>query len=77
MRCDERMTAVRIERLAALFPQPILYESRRRNIQRFLQLSQLSVTLLWCPIIEHLIKTYCPQEKRLYVAIDRTKMEVL
>ena len=28
---------VRIERLAALFPQPILYESRRRNIQRFLQ----------------------------------------
>jgi hypothetical protein len=49
---------VRIERLAALFPQPILYESRRRNIQRFLKLPQLSVTLLWLPIIKHLIPTH-------------------
>ena len=64
---------VRIERLAALFPQPILYESRRRNLQRFLKLPQLSVALLWFPIIEHLIKTYFPKSKRLYVAIDRTQ----
>ena len=27
---------VRIERLAALFPQPIKFESRRRRLQRFL-----------------------------------------
>ncbi len=29
---------VRIERLAACFPLPILYESRRRHVQRFLAL---------------------------------------
>ncbi len=64
---------VRIERLAALFPQPILFESRRRSIQRFLQLPQLSVVILWFPIIEHLINTYLPKSKYLYLAIDRTQ----
>ena len=29
---------IRIERLAALLPLPVLYESRRRHIQRFLKL---------------------------------------
>lgn len=33
---------VSIERLATLFAQPIQYESRRRNLQRFLQLPQLN-----------------------------------
>ncbi|MBD2024794.1 hypothetical protein [Leptolyngbya sp. FACHB-711] len=30
---------VSIERLATLFAQPIQFESRRRNLQRFLQLT--------------------------------------
>ena len=64
---------VRIERLAALFPQPILYESRRRYLQRFLLLPQLSVAILWLPIIEHLIKTHFCKEKRLFVSLDRTQ----
>ncbi|NEO17443.1 MULTISPECIES: IS4 family transposase [unclassified Moorena] len=64
---------VRIERLAALFPQPILFESRRRYLQRFLKLPKLSVVLLWFPIMEHLIKTYFSKYKRLYVALDRTQ----
>jgi hypothetical protein len=34
---------VRIERLAALFPQPIKFESRRRRLQRFLILPKLSL----------------------------------
>jgi hypothetical protein len=36
---------IRIERLAAHFPLPILFESRRRHIQRFLKLSTLSIPL--------------------------------
>ena len=36
---------VRIEKLAALFPQPILFESRRHYLQRFLQLPQLRADL--------------------------------
>jgi hypothetical protein len=33
---------ISIERLATLFPQPILFESRRRNLQRFLSLPQMT-----------------------------------
>ena len=64
---------VRLERLAALFPQPILYESRRRYLQRFLKLPHLSVAILWLPIIEHLIKTHFAKDKRLFVSLDRTQ----
>jgi Transposase DDE domain len=45
-----------LSRLATLFPQPILYESRLRNLQRFLYLPRLSVKLIWFPIIKHLVK---------------------
>jgi hypothetical protein len=63
---------VRIERLAALFPQPILFESRRRSLQKFLILPQLSVPLLWFPIIKYLLRTYFEKHKPIIVAIDRT-----
>lgn len=45
-----------LSRLASLFPQPIKYESRLRNIQRFLRLPHLSVKLLWFPIVKHMLK---------------------
>ena len=48
---------VRIERLAACFPLPILYESRRRHVQRFLALPQLSIPLLWFPLIKRILLT--------------------
>jgi hypothetical protein len=47
---------VKIERLAAHFPLPILFESRRRHLQRFLKLSVLSIPIIWFPIIEAIIK---------------------
>jgi len=47
---------VHLEKLAALFPQPITFESRRRNLQRFLKLSRLSVKLLWFPLIKNIIR---------------------
>jgi hypothetical protein len=43
---------VTLERLATLFPQPILFESRRRNIQRFLSLPQLTPQAVWFPIVK-------------------------
>ena len=64
---------VRIERLAAHFPLPIEFESRRRHIQRFLQLPQLSVVLLWFPIISAIIQSKIKLGKRVYLAIDRTQ----
>lgn len=45
---------VKIEKLAAYYPLPIKYESRRRRLQRFLVL--LSIALLWFPIIKEMIK---------------------
>lgn len=64
---------VRIERLAACFPLPILYESRRKHIQRFLILSALSVSLLWFPLIKSLINKEFKIGSRLIITIDRTQ----
>ena len=44
---------IQLARLASMFPQPIHYSSRIRNLQRFLVLPQLSVRLLWFPILKH------------------------
>ncbi len=64
---------VTIERLATVFPQPILFESRRRSLQRFLSLPQLSIQLLWFPLLKRWVKTRrIKQGKRLTLAIDRT-----
>ena len=37
----QNQKTIQIEKLAAFFPLPIKYESRRRHIQRFLLLPQL------------------------------------
>jgi Transposase DDE domain len=47
---------VQLSQLANIFPQPIQYSSRVRNLQRFLALPQLSVQLLWFPILKHWLK---------------------
>ncbi len=65
---------VRIEKLATVFPQPILFESRRRSIQRFLLLPQLSIPYLWFPVIKRWVKNSLkPGDKQLIFAIDRTQ----
>jgi len=43
---------VKLSTLASLFPQPIQYRSRKRNLQRFLCLPRLCVKLLWFPLIK-------------------------
>lgn len=47
---------VSLSTLANKFPQLIKYESRVRNLQRFLDLPQLTAKLLWFPIIKQLLK---------------------
>lgn len=66
---------VKIERLAACFPLPILYESRRRHIQRFLTLPSLSVPLIWFPLIKYILRTKLLVGSRVIVAMDRTQWE--
>ena len=47
---------VKLSVLASVFPQPIQYRSRKRNLQRFLALPQLSIKLLWFPLIKYWIR---------------------
>jgi len=47
---------VQLSMLASVFPQPIKYESRIRNLQRFLLLPQLSVKVLWFPLIKYWLR---------------------
>lgn len=42
--------------LSSVFPQPIQYRSRKRNLQRFLLLPQLSVKLLWFPLLKYWLR---------------------
>jgi len=67
---------VRLERLARVFPYPITAESRRRKLQRFLDLPQLTIALIWFPLITYWLRTYCPIGQRLSIAIDPTSVGV-
>ena len=64
---------VKIERLATYFPVPILFESRRRHIQRFLSLKSFSVCLIWFPIIEQIIQLLFSLKESLIIVLDRTQ----
>ena len=64
---------VRIERLAATLPLPILENSRRRHIQRFLSLGSLSVLAIWFPLIREILDHQIKAGSQLIIAIDRTQ----
>ncbi len=64
---------VRLEELANKFPQPILFESRRKKLQRFLDLPNLTVETIWLPIFLDWLKERFSQGGVLYIAIDRTR----
>lgn len=68
---------VRIERLAANLPLPIQFESRRRQLQRFLVCPQLTIQFLWLGIINYLLSSYFSSNKELIVVLDRTQWREL
>ena len=63
---------VNLEKLANALPLPIKFHSRRKRIQRFLSLPNLTIEKVWFPIVEEWLKTYFTDGKIIYVAIDRT-----
>lgn len=66
---------IRIEKLASILPIPIKYQSRRRHIQRFLILPQLTTRCIWFPIIKKWLKIHQSSQKVCYLAIDRTRWQ--
>jgi hypothetical protein len=63
---------VNLERLANALPLAIKFESRRKRIQRFLSLPNLTIEKVWFPIVQEWLETYFTHGKIIYVAIDRT-----
>jgi hypothetical protein len=64
-----------LERLATLFPQPILFASRRGNLQRFLSLPQIAPEALWFPIAKHGSKQHLPRGQILQLVLERTQWQ--
>ncbi|MCA2599884.1 MAG: hypothetical protein IM520_07135 [Microcystis sp. M29BS1] len=64
----------KLEILAESLPIPILFESRRKKLKRFLKLEILNIEKIWVPCLKEMLK----QQERftikglVYIAIDRT-----
>ena len=64
---------VKLEQLARVFPYPITAESRRRKLQRFLDLPQLTLCQIWYPLITYWLTTYCQVGQTLSIVIGSTQ----
>ncbi|PLZ09743.1 IS4 family transposase [Fischerella thermalis WC114] len=63
---------VSLESLANALPIPIKFESRRKRIQRFLSLPNLTIHEIWFPIVKTWLEKYFSKDKIIYLVIDRT-----
>jgi hypothetical protein len=68
---------VKLEALATALPLPITFNSRRKKIQRFLSLQQLTIEKIWFPILQAWLKTDFEPQQVLYLAIDRTNWDCI
>lgn len=64
---------VKLETLASNLPLPILFESRRKKIQRFLSLPQLNITTLWFPLVHAWLESEFKPGEVVHLVIDRTQ----
>jgi len=64
---------VKLEQLARVFPYPITALCRRRKLQRFLDLPQLTLRQIWYPLITYWLTTYCQVGQTLSIVIDSTQ----
>ena len=72
--CLQILRDMRLERIAEALPLPMLTESRRKKLQRFLDLEFLSIEGIWFPCVKELLKKpeKCVKNGCVYLAIDRT-----
>jgi len=63
---------VSLETLATALPLPILFESRRKKVQRLLSLPCLKIERIWFPIIKTWLSTQLEDDSVIYLVIDRT-----
>ncbi|GAC1493157.1 MAG: hypothetical protein NVS2B14_06180 [Chamaesiphon sp.] len=68
----QNIKKVSLEKLATVLPIPILFESRRKKIQRFISLPCWSIEKVWFPIIKSWLARDFKQNQLIYLVIDRT-----
>ncbi|WP_341531640.1 IS4 family transposase (plasmid) [Nostoc sp. UHCC 0302] len=68
----QSIKTVSLEALATALPIPILFESRRKRIQRFLSLNYINIEEIWFPIVRSWLEINFPLTEVVYVVIDRT-----
>jgi hypothetical protein len=66
---------VSLEKIATALPLPILFESRRKKIQRFLSLPLMNIKTLWFPIIKDWLGQNFTVNQPIHLVIDRTIWE--
>jgi hypothetical protein len=71
----QNIKEVSLEKIATVLPLPILFESRRKKVQRFLSLPSLNIETLWFPIIKNWLAESFPKNQPIYLVIDRTIWE--
>jgi hypothetical protein len=68
----QAVKSLSLEKLATALPLPILFDSRKKKIQRLLMLPHLGFKIVWFPILLLLIPQLFPLHTPLYLAVDRT-----
>ncbi len=68
----QSIKTISLEALATALPIPIIFESRRKKIQRFLSLNYINVEEIWLPIVKSWLEIYFPWNQIIYLVIDRT-----
>ena len=66
-------TTITIEGLAIKLPLLIVFESRRRLVQRFLDLAPTTVTQIWFALLGVILPKVISVGERVYLALDRTQ----
>ncbi|MEM1172863.1 MAG: hypothetical protein AAGJ08_28265 [Cyanobacteria bacterium P01_H01_bin.35] len=64
---------VQISKLSNYFPLPIKSESKRKYIQRFLTLKELSLALFWFPLVKIIIENLFSFSSEVVLILDRTQ----
>ena len=63
---------IAVESLATQLPIPIKFDSRRKKIQRFLSLPNLTIEKVWFPIVKTWLEKTFTANEVVYLVIDRT-----
>ncbi len=66
---------VQISKLTNLFPLPIQLESKRKHIQRFLTIKELSLPLFWFPLVKVMVENLFNFPSELVLILDRTQWQ--